>query len=128
MGPDAPATHVLAGGAYDKPRAEVEPGFLTVIDPAPPKIVPTPDGRSSGRRTALAKWLTGPRNPLVARVMANRIWHYHFGRGIVATPSDFGVKGEAPTHPELLDWLASTFVERGWSLKQMHRLIVLSST
>jgi hypothetical protein len=128
VGSEAPATHVLAGGAYDKPRAEVEPGFLTVLDPAPPKIVPLPGERSTGRRSALARWLTDPRNPLVARVMANRIWHYHFGRGIVATPSDFGVKGEAPTHPELLDWLASTFVERGWSLKQMHRLVVLSST
>ena len=128
VGAEAPPTHLLAGGAYDKPRDEVPPGFLAIVDPAPPRIVPTADGRSTGRRTALARWLTDPRNPLVARVMANRIWHYHFGRGIVGTPSDFGVKGEERTHPELLDWMAATFVERGWSIKQMHRLILLSST
>jgi hypothetical protein len=128
VGAEAPPTHVLSGGAYDRPRAEVPPGVLTILDPAPARIVPPPDGRSTGRRTALARWLTDPANPLVARVMANRIWHYHFGRGIVGTPSDFGVKGDERTHPELLDWLAATFVDRGWSLKQMHRLIMLSST
>ena len=83
---------------------------------------------STGRRTALAKWLTDPANPLTPRVMVNRIWHYHFGRGIVGTPSDFGVMGERPTHPELLDWLAAEFVESGWSIKKMHRLIMLSNT
>jgi hypothetical protein len=76
----------------------------------------------------LAQWMTDPRNPLPARVMANRVWQGHFGRGIVATPSDFGSTGEKPTHPELLDWLAATFVENGWSVKHLHRLIVLSST
>jgi hypothetical protein len=128
VGTEAPPTHVLAGGAYDKPRDEVQPGFLSVLGIPDPKIIRPASGRSTGRRTALARWLTDPRNPLVARVMANRIWHYHFGRGIVGTPSDFGVKGEERTHPELLDWLAATFVERGWSIKQMHRMIVLSST
>jgi hypothetical protein len=128
VGTDAPPTYVLSGGAYDRPRAQVEPGVLTILDPQPARVVPSPDRPSTGRRTALARWLTLPANPLVARVMANRVWHYHFGRGIVGTPSDFGVKGDERTHPELLDWLAATFVERGWSLKQMHRLIMLSST
>ena len=83
---------------------------------------------STGRRSALAAWLTDPKNPLVARVMVNRIWHYNFGRGIVATPGDFGRMGSRPTHPELLDYLASTFVENGWSMKKMHRMILLSNT
>jgi hypothetical protein len=83
---------------------------------------------SSGRRSALARWIVDPANPLTARVMVNRIWHYHFGRGIVGTPSDFGVKGDRPTHPALLDWLASEFVRNGWSIKQMHRLILTSNT
>ncbi len=82
---------------------------------------------SSGR-LELAKWLTSPDHPLTARVMVNRIWHYHFGRGIVTTPSNFGLRGEPPTHPGLLDWLASRFVENGWSVKAMHRLIMLSNT
>jgi hypothetical protein len=76
----------------------------------------------------LAKLLTDPENPLTARVMANRIWHYHFGRGLVGTPSDFGLKGDRPTHPELLDWLTSEFVQRGWSVKEMHRMIMTSQT
>jgi len=84
------------------------------------------DPKTSGRLD-LARWLTDPKNPLTARVMANRIWQGHFGRGIVATPSDFGTRGAAPTHPELLDWLAATFVEQGWSVKAMHRLIMSSA-
>jgi hypothetical protein len=79
------------------------------------------------RRTALANWLTDPANPLTARVMVNRIWHYHFGRGLAGTPSDFGLKGEAPTHPELLDWLAQEFMRSGWSIKSLHRLIMRSA-
>ena len=71
--------------------------------------------------------MTDPENPLTARVMVNRIWHYHFGRGIVATPNDFGRMGERPTHPELLDYLANEFVASGWSVKHVHRLILLSS-
>jgi hypothetical protein len=84
--------------------------------------------QSTGRRSALAAWLTSPTNPLPARVMVNRIWQHHFGRGIVATPGDFGLVGARPTHPELLDYLAARFVEDGWSLKKMHRLMVLSNT
>ena len=79
------------------------------------------------RRAALARWIADPANPLPARVMVNRVWHYHFGRGIVATPSDFGFNGAAPSHPELLDWLASTYIAGGWRLKPIHRLIVTSA-
>jgi len=103
-------------------------GVTTFLDPAPATIVPPPDGRSTGRRSALAKWLTDPANPLVARVMVNRVWHHHFGRGIVATPSDLGTMGGRPTHPKLLDWLASEFVDSGWSVKHLHRTILRSST
>ncbi len=123
-----PPTHVLGTGLYTKPGDEVQPGFLSILDPNP-AVVPEPAREgSTGRRAALAKWLTDPSNPLTARVMVNRIWHHHFGRGIVATPSDFGMMGERPTHPELLDWLAAEFVDGGWSVKRMHRLIMHSST
>ena len=128
VSPNPPTTHVLGAGLYTNPGAEVQPGFLAILDPAPATIVPPPDGRSTGRRSALARWLTERSNPLVARVMVNRIWHYHFGRGIVATPSDFGMMGERPTHPGLLDWLAAEFVESGWSVKHIHRLILRSNT
>lgn len=127
LGREAPKTCVLARGVFDKPREEVQPGFLTVLDPGPAKIVPPAEIASTGRRTALAKILTDPNNPLTARVMVNRIWQYHFGRGIVATPSDFGSRGERPTHPELLDWLADEFVRHDWSIKYLHRLILSSS-
>ncbi len=89
-------------------------------------IVPAPG--KTGRRAALARWLTAPDNPLTARVMVNRLWQGHFGRGIVTSPSDFGVRGELPSHPELLDWLASELVRNGWRLKPIHRLMVTSST
>jgi hypothetical protein len=84
-------------------------------------------GGSSGRRTALADWIASPDNPLTARVMVNRLWQHHFGEGIVRTPSDFGINGERPTHPELLDWLATQFIEKKWSLKAMHRLMLTSN-
>jgi hypothetical protein len=126
---EAPPTHVLAVGVYDRPMDEVEPGFLTILDPGRAKIVPPPPGvNSTGRRSALANWLADANNPLTARVMANRIWHYHFGRGIVGTPSDFGVMGERVIDQKLLDNLAATFVEGGWRIKSMHRLIMLSNT
>ena len=128
VGPLAPATHVLNKGAYDAPLEEVQPGFMTIIDREPLKIAPHVNATTTGRRTALANWLTDPKNPLVARVMVNRIWHYHFGRGLVGTPSDFGLMGETETNKALLDWLAATFVEKGWSVKAMHRLIMLSNT
>jgi hypothetical protein len=125
-GRGAPPTHVLAGGSWDVPKEEVQPGFLTIVDPTPPRITPPEDLNSTGRRSALANWLADPKNPLTARVMVNRIWAYHFGTGIVATPSDFGIMGERPSNPKLLDYLASVFVESGWSVKKMHRLIMLS--
>ncbi len=124
----APATHVLAVGVYDAPREEVQPGILSILDPVPARISVPSGAQSTGRRTALAQWLTNPQNPLTARVMVNRLWHYHFGRGIVATPSDFGNMGDRPTNPSLLDWLAGEFVRQAWSFKAMHRLIVTSNT
>ncbi len=128
LGTEAPPTHVLGLANYAVPQEEVEPGFLTILSPGPAPVAAREDLGSTGRRTALAKWLSDPSNPLPARVMANRIWHYHFGQGIVGTPSDFGKMGERPTHPELLDWLSAEFVENGWSVKHMHRLIMTSQT
>lgn len=122
-----PAMYLLKGGDPHRPGAEVNPGFLMAVEDLPAvEIKPTVG--STGRRLALAKWLTQTDHPLTSRVMMNRLWHYHFGRGIVATPNDFGRNGQQPTHPELLDWLATEFVKRGWSLKQMHALMVLSNT
>jgi mono/diheme cytochrome c family protein len=126
--PRPPATHVLArGNPYAKKEA-VEPGFPLVLG-FPEPVIPPPgrDAKSSGRRKALADWVADPRNPLTARVMANRVWQHHFGKGIVPTPNDFGKLGEPPTHPELLDWLASEFVATGWRLKPLHRLLMTSA-
>jgi hypothetical protein len=128
VGPVAPATFVLKRGNLNRKGAEVQPGFLSAIDLGPVKVTPQPGRRTTGRRAALALWLTRPDHPLTARVMVNRLWQHHFGRGIVGTPSDFGEQGERPTHPELLDWLATEFVAQGWSLKAMHRLMVTSAT
>jgi hypothetical protein len=129
LGEEAPKTYLLKRGNWDAPKEqEIEPGFLKLVSAKPAEVVRPAGVQSTGRRTALAKLLTDPANPLTARVMMNRIWHYHFGRGIVGTPSDFGLKGERPTHPELLDWLANEFVKSGWSMKQMHRLIMTSET
>ena len=100
-------------------------GFLRVTDHIVPPP-PIPDDASG--RLELARWITHPEHPLTARVMANRIWHWHFGRGLVDTPSNFGTTGSAPTHPELLDWLARRFVDGGWSVKALHREILLSAT
>jgi len=132
MGPEVPTSYVLIRGEYDHPGDPVEPGFLSAVtgNPEPAvleldryKMFPT-----RGRRMTLAKWIASPNNPLTARVMVNRIWQHHFGRGIVGTPSDFGRNGTPPTHPELLDWLATRFVEEKWSIKAMHRLILTSAT
>jgi mono/diheme cytochrome c family protein len=127
IGADAPKTFTLKVGVYDQPIEEVQPGFLSVVTNEAAKITPLAPS-TTGRRAALANWIASPENPLTARVMVNRLWHYHFGRGLVGTPSDFGAAGEQPTHPELLDWLATEFTKRGWSLKQMHRLIMTSAT
>jgi mono/diheme cytochrome c family protein len=121
------ATHVLVRGNAHVEGPEVQPGFPSVLSPPEPEITGPAEGRSTGRRMALARWITDPANPLTARVMVNRIWQHHFGRGIVRSSSDFGFQGSLPTHPGLLDWLASEFVERDWSIKAMHRLILTSA-
>lgn len=108
---------------------EVKPGFLTILDEKPATVEVIPDvPHSTGRRAALARWLTRDDHPLTPRVIVNRIWQQHFGPGIVSTPSDFGHLGEQPSHPELLDFLASRFIESGWSLKSLRRSILLSAT
>ena len=122
-----PPSYFLIRGDVESHGPLMKPGFIDVITYGnPPVEDPPADGRTSGRRRALAEWLTSPGNPLTARVMVNRIWSHHFGQGIVATPDNFGKMGEKPTHPELLDWLALEFMSRGWSIKQMHRLIMTS--
>lgn len=119
--------HFLHRGSADAPGSAVTPGVLSVAHrgewtfPTPP-----PEAGSSWRRRGFAEWLVTTDNPLTARVMVNRIWQHHFGEGIVRTPSSFGKMGEAPSHPQLLDWLAVEFVERGWSVKAMHRLMLTS--
>jgi hypothetical protein len=110
-----------------KPQ-DIEPGFLSLLDPTPAKITrPYVATNSTGRRSALVRWLTRADNPLTPRVMVNRVWQYHFGRGLVKTSSDFGRLGERPSHPELLDWLASYYVTEGWHLKPLHKLIMTSA-
>ncbi|MBW8777963.1 MAG: DUF1553 domain-containing protein [Burkholderiales bacterium] len=127
LGPDAPPTKVLFKGIYDRPLQEVQPGLPALLtDNTTLKIAPT--ATSSGRRTALANWLVSPENGLTARVFVNRQWAQFFGRGIVETSADFGKTGAKPTHPELLDKLAADFVKQGWSVKTLHRQILLSST
>ena len=128
IGRDAPPTHLLAGGDWRKPRETLQPGFPHFLDTSTPDIRPASRTDSTGRRAALARWLSRKDNPLTARVLVNRLWQHHFGAGIVATASDFGQMGDPPTYPELLDWLAVEFVENGWSLKYMHLLMVLSAT
>jgi hypothetical protein len=109
-------------------QQQVEPGFLTLLAPGDLKITPPAGIESTGRRTALAKWITRSDNPLSTRVIVNRVWQYHFGRGLVASASDFGKLGEKPSHPELLDWLAHEFVAHGWDIKWLNRLIMESAT
>ena len=124
---EAPPNYFLIRGDPFSPGSEMSPGFLTVATYGdPPTALPRPDGRTSGRRLALAEWIASRDNPLTARVMANRIWHHHFGRGIVRTLDNLGRMGDAPTHPELLDYLAVEFMDRGWSVKEMHRLLMTS--
>ena len=120
--------HVFLGGSPQKPGEPVAPASLSSLEnvASPYRLAEgTPE---SQRRLALAKWIVSPDNPLTPRVLANRIWHYHFGQGIVNTPSDFGVMGGRPTHPELLDWLAGRIPVHGWRLKELHRTIMLSQT
>lgn len=122
-----PPSYFLIRGDPESKGSLMQPGFVSVATIGnPPTEIPPADGRTSGRRRALAEWLGSTQNPLTARVIVNRVWHHHFGRGIVATLDNFGKMGEPPTHPELLDWLAVEFMTRGWSLKQLHRMMMTS--
>jgi hypothetical protein len=128
--PGEAKTHLLRRGDYLNPGPEVQPGVLSVVAATQPFTwtPPPKDSPSSGRRRAFAEWLTQPDHPLTARVLVNRLWLHHFGEGLVATADNFGHAGAPPSHPQLLDWLATEFVARGWSLKALHRLILTSST
>jgi mono/diheme cytochrome c family protein len=129
IGPVPRETFILLRGNAQAKGEKVAPGFpsvLPAVASSPPQ--PRPGGQTSGRRRVLADWISSPSNPLTARVLANRLWQYHFGRGIVRSSSNFGYQGTPPTHPELLDWLASELVAQGWRVKPLHKLLLLSST
>jgi hypothetical protein len=138
--PEPPVTKLLKRGDWRKPAGELPPGFISSITDADAKVKPM--NGSPGRRAALAEWIVAPENPLTARVIVNRLWQHHFGYGLVRTASDFGVAGDKPTHPELLDWLATELMQptppaplpegkgekiQAWSLKHIHKLIVTSA-
>ncbi|MEZ6065606.1 MAG: DUF1553 domain-containing protein [Planctomycetaceae bacterium] len=126
-----PTTYLLARGDYRQPRQAIPPAGLQAIEHAaglPSDLALNSFASDAERRRALADWTSDPRNPLTARVFVNRVWYYHFGQGIVDTPSDFGFSGGAPSHPELLDWLAADFIASGWDVKALHRRIVMSRT
>lgn len=129
--PEPPKTFVLVRGNPHVPGAEVKPAYLTTLGGGEPSrstgSALSADRKSAGLRSELANWIVSPENPLTARVLANRLWQYHFGRGIVRSSSNFGNLGTPPTHPELLDWLAAELIRQGWHLKPMHRMIVLSN-
>ena len=125
-----PATRFFFRGNYDQPKQELAPADLTIVSLTTGKLeIPADDSAlpTTGRRTELAQHLTSSEHPLVARVIVNRVWMHHFGRGLVSTPGDFGALGTPPTHPELLDWLASEFMASGWSVKHLHRRMMLST-
>jgi hypothetical protein len=130
--PGVPTTHVMIRGEYDSLGEAVKAGFPSCVTghekPAAIRLDPFKRWPTRSRRMALAGWIASGDNPLTARVMVNRLWHWHFGRGIVPTPSDFGKLSGGPSHRELLDWLAYRFVKEKWSVKKMHRLMVTSST
>ena len=118
---------LLARGQVTQPGKEMIAGTLSALTFAPARFSIAPDAPEGARRAALACWITDPKNPLTWRSIVNRVWQYHFGRGLVETPNDFGRNGALPTHPELLDWLATDFSDNGGSLKKMHKLIVMSA-
>ena len=124
-----PVTHLFRRGSHTQPAEEVSPGELSVLTRGDESAIPTnnPELETTGRRLAYARHLTDGQHPLTGRVLVNRIWMHHFGRGIVGTPSDFGTQGDRPTHPELLDWLADHFVKDGWRLKAFHKLLMMST-
>ncbi len=121
------ASRLMVRGDFRRPGPEVSPGFPRIANPWNDAVPPPAEEDSSGRRAALARFLTRPDHPLATRVIVNRLWQQHFGRGLVATPSDFGVMGAWPAQPELLDWLAAELPRQGWSLKRMHRLLMTSA-
>jgi hypothetical protein len=128
--PDPPVHHVLLRGQHNAPGPEVQPGVPAALTlPSNEfRVVPRPAGETgTGRRSAFARWVTSPENPLFARALVNRVWQHHFGTGLVATPDNLGQSGARPSHPELLDYLAAEFVRSGWSIKALHRLIVTSA-
>ena len=130
-GKNLPPTYVHIRGSAnaEDEEKEVAPRVPSIFGGQELAVTPPSNGRnSSGRRTALAKWIARDDNPRTARVMMNRVWQHHFGRGICRSSNDFGFLGEDPTHPEMLDWLASEFVAQGWSLKKMHKMIMMSRT
>ncbi len=122
-----PATFVFYRGDHEQPKDKVLPGDLSILGAGPAIAENDPSSPGTGRRLAFAKHLASGKHPLVARVIVNRIWMHHFGRGLVDSPADFGMLGQRPTHPELLDWLASEFVDNDWSVKHLHRLIMTST-
>ena len=130
--PGVPVSRIMLRGEHDNPGEVVEAGFPSALtghqEPAPIRLDPFKRWPTRSRRMALAQWIAAPENPLTARVIVNRLWHWHFGRGIVKTPSDFGQLSGGPSHPELLDWLANQLIQNEWSLKSIHRLIVTSRT
>jgi hypothetical protein len=124
---EVPPSYFLVRGDPESRGSLMKPGFIEAITYGnPPTVIPRPDGNTSGRRLALARWIGSPQHPLTARVIVNRLWQKHFGRGIVATLENFGRMGEAPTHQELLDWMAVEFMNRGWSIKQINKLMMMS--
>ena len=125
-GPIAKDTHLLIRGNAGRPSKKVEPEFLKILASSKPKIPKSPNPFTTGRRLALAKWITNSQHPLTSRVMINRIWQFHFGRGLVATPNDFGKAGMPCSNEALLDWLAAEFINSDWSIKHMHRVIMSS--
>src|SRR6185436_12642067 len=126
-----PETYLFNRGDHEQPKQKVEPGEIEILGKcsarAGLKFTNANSGGSTGRRLAYARWLTSGEHPLTARVLVNRFWLEHFGRGLVNSPGDFGAQGERPTHPELLDWLASEFMANGWKLKPLHRLMMTST-
>lgn len=130
--PKKPESFILTGGSLEAKGEKVTPGVLSAL------AIPTEDASKedpyqisddvNGRRLTLAKWIAHPKNPLTARSIVNRVWQYHFGKPLAGNPNNFGVKGAKPTHPELLDWLAADFVEHGWKLKRLHKMIMQSAT
>ena len=118
--------HILKGGSIESPQEEVSPGILSLFEGS--EELASLTNNKNGRRKELAKWITSKNNPLTARVIVNRIWQWHFGQGLAGNPNNFGGTGKFPTHPELLDWLAATFIEGDWSVKKIHRYILTSAT